>query len=1107
MKMLFKRMLLFGLAALCFLSVTAQKKQVTGTVRDADGNGVPSVTVKEKGTNNQTLTNASGTFKISVASNATLVFSSVGYETQEAAVAGAGSVDVVLKLSTKEISEVVVTSLGISKQQKSLGYAASTIKAADITKTAPTNFATALYGKAPGLQISAAPGGPTSGVYIQIRGVNSINFRSTPLIIMDGVPIHDDGFNNTNYWGDQRVRGNALLDLNPEDIENISVLKGAAAAALYGSEGTNGVVVITTKSGKGKKGFSVDFNANYFEDKVAYLPKVQNVRGAGFPVPWGVYSSDAQGFSSYTLNGTTYRTLIAGSLNFGPKFDGQPILCWDGQVRPYSAQSNRYEGLYQVAHNNTENVAITSGNENSNIRLSLTHQHSEGISIGSRNEKVTANLNSTMKLGKRYSIDLMVNYINQDIHNRPYMIDRMVNNFGGMLPVFDNGAWYQDKYQTSLGYRYVTGTGNSLTPAENLKINGYRGDILDYMWRVKKYNSNEYNNRLISSITNNIQILNNLSLRARISTDLTFNKSVDKNASEIPIAYGPSGGFGIGTNNYTILYGDVLLTYKKEITRDINLNVMGGYTADKENMYTTSVFTSGGLSTENWFDMKASYNTPYSSSAVQTSLVKDAFIGTVNLDYKNYLFVEGTVRRDRTSTMNPDKNSFVYPSVNAGFVLSDAVKLPKVFNYAKVRGSWGIVGNYPPAYAANIAYNTGNYGVQLSGTSPVLTTTTQNPFGNNGIKPEKKNEYEVGIEAKMFKNRLGFDMGYYSAKIVDQILNLSLPQSSGASSILTNIGTLQNRGFEFSLNATPVELKNFRWSFIFNYATNKNKILQLSTGSTELIHGDYDGNAYVIKSVVGQAMGDIYSHPTLVNAKGENIISDDGLYQADPNKMVKYGNAQPKGLGGFLNSFTYKNFTLDLSIDYKYGGSVIPTGLYWMTSRGITEESTKFMDAAHGGLTYYLDKNTGKGIQTTASVGPNGEVVMHDGMLLDGVLANGTKNTNVVSQAYYYWVTYNWGGPQYSPTTLYNLYIHKNNYIKMREMSLTYNLSSKLAGKVTAKKLSVSVFARNFFYLYRTIKDMDAEQLTSGANWVNNINNAGSQPSSRTIGIMLRASF
>ncbi|MGC4036584.1 MAG: SusC/RagA family TonB-linked outer membrane protein [Chitinophagaceae bacterium] len=1096
---------------LCIISNLAfgQQKTVSGTVKDETGQGLPGATVSEKGTSNQVLTNNAGSFNIKVKPGATLVISYIGFTAKELLADDRNNMAVTLEGgSSKALNEVVVTSLGISKQQRAIGYAQSTIKAEQITKTAPTNFATALYGKAPGVQVSAAPGGATAGVYVQIRGLNSINFRTTPLIIMDGVPIRDGDFNSGNYWGDGRVRSNGAVDLNPEDIESITVLKGAAAAALYGSEGTNGVLVVTTKKGK-SKGFTVDFSANYFQDKVAYLPRLQNVRGTGFPVPWGVYASDENGFGTYNLNGTDYRTMVTGSLNFGPKFDDQPILAWDGKVRPYSAQPNRYSALFQNANNATQNIALSNVTDITNTRIALTHQHTEGVSLGSKNERVTANINSTIKVGKKYTVDIKVNYINDHIHNRPFLIDRLVNNFTGMMPVFDNGNWYKEKYQTSLGYKYVTGSNQSATPDENLKIPNVRTDLLDYMWNVNKNQTDEYNNRLITSLTNTWQILSNLTLRGRISTDLTFDRTISKSYSSQPIAFGPSGSYGINTYNYNIFYGDVLLTYNKQITNDLGVTAVAGYTADKESSYTTSLGTRGGLSTENWFDMKASYSTPTypdNTNAVQAYLTKDAFLGTLNLNFRNYLYVEGTIRRDRTSTMYPTNNSFVYPSANAGFIISDAFKLPSVVSYAKLRASWGIVGNYPPAYSANVAYNASNYGVQSSGTNPVLATTTQNPFGNNFIKPEQKHELEFGLEGRLFKDRARFDVAYYEAKVVDQILSLTIPASSGATGILTNIGTLKNKGIEFTLGGTPIQSRNFSWDVTFNFASNKNRILKLTTGSNELLHSDNDGNAYQIKSLVGRPIGDIYSHPVLKDDKGQNIISSDGLYQADPNKMQNYGNVQAKGVGGLINTFTYKQFALDVNVDFKYGGYVIPTGFYWMTGRGITKESLNYMDTEHGGLTYYLDAN-GKGIQTTAAAGPNGEVVMHDGMLLDGVTNDGQKNTNVVSQAYYYWVTYNWGGPQYSPTTLYNLYIHRNDYVKMREIALTYNLTPKLAGKVFAKKLSLSVFGRNLFYIYRSIKDMDAEQLTTGNYWINNINNAGSQPATRTWGVMLRASF
>jgi TonB-linked SusC/RagA family outer membrane protein len=1089
------------------LVAAAQQKSVTGTVTDDQGTPIPNVSVLLKGSTSGVATNDNGKFSISVPGNSSVLeFSSVGYVSKEVPVGASSSLTVVLNSEQgQQMQGVVVTALGVKRQERSLGYATSTVSSSDIVKTAPTNFASALYGKVPGLQVSQSPGGSTSGVVMQLRGVNSISFSSTPLIILDGVPIRDGSFNNGNYWGDQRVRSNGLTDLNTEDIESVTVLKGAAAAALYGSEGKNGVLVLTSK--KAKKGFNVNFNATYFQNEVAYLPELQNVRGAGFPVPYGIYASGPDGFGSYTLDGTTYRTNLQAGLSFGPKFDGKPILSWDGKVRPYSPQPDRYKNLFQKGQNSSQNVSISSGTDKADIRLSLTHDNFEGVSKNSKDERLNANFTSTIKFSKNYSLDIMINYMNQHVHNRPYLVDRLINNFTGMMPAFDNGAWYYDKYRTSLGYKYVTGTNPSLTPDENLKIPNYRTDILDYVWNMMSNNEDDYNNRLISSITNNLTIIDGLTLRGKIATDATFNQTFSKNLSSQPVQYGPSGYYAQSNYNYSILYGDVLATYMRNITKDLEFSIMGGYSGRREKGMTTNVGTNGGLSVENKFDLSASYNTPFSSGGGQSYFTTDAFLGTLNFNYKNYAFIEGTIRRDRTSTMNPNNNSFVYPSVNASLVLSDMFKLPTVINYAKLRASWGTVGSYPQAYLANVAYNTGNLGVQLPGTNPVLTTSTiTNPYGNDNIRPEMKKTYEFGLAIETFERRLNFDFTYYHDNVYDLLINLSLPQSMGASTILSNVAQLSNNGFEANINAIPVRTKNFQWSLSLNYFSNKNKIDKLATGSDELIHSDNDGNAYQIKSVVGHPVGDIYVHPLLVNSKGQPIITSDGLYQQDPNKMVSGGNSQVKGAGGFNNTFSYKNFDLTLVTDFKYGGYVIPTGLFWMNSRGITKESLKYMDADHGGLSYYLDGDL-RGIPTSAAQGPNGETVLHDGMLLPGVTADGKENTNIISQAYYYWNIYNWGGPQYSPSALYYLYVQKNNYIKMREISLAYTLPTKMSEKVWAKRLTVSVFARNPFYIYRTIKNMDAEQLTTGNVWFNNISNAGSQPSTRTFGAMLRATF
>ena len=1087
------------------------KKSIQGIVTDSVGKGLMGVTVHLKSAKVNTITDANGSFKIDASSTDVIVFSSVGYETKEVPVGGETSISVTLTGSASSLEGVVVTSLGIAKQQRALGYATTNIKAEDITNAGSPNFATSLYGKAPGVRIGATPGGATSAVNITIRGINSITGKNQPLIVLDGIPIRDGEVSNNNYWGDQRLRGNGLLDINPEDIDNISILKGASAAALYGSEAVNGVVLITTKSGKGKKGFSVDVNANSTIDNVAYLPRYQNVRGPGAPLNVSNGGQAEDGFLYQDLDGdgvAETRGVLGYSINFGPKFDGQPTLTWDGNIRPYEAQIDNYAGLFQTAHSSSANVAMSQVSENSTVRFSLTRQDNEGVSLGAKNTKNIANLNTTLRFGKKFSADIMVNYINQHTHNRPYSIDRLMNNFAGMMGRFDNADWYLAKYHTSKGYRYVTGTNQSLTPDENIIYPGYRNDILDYVWRLKEHNEDEYSNRVIASLTNNWQIINGLKLRARIATDFTSERSESKQSTEKPLAFGYSGYYGLRTAISTYLYGDVLLTYTKKITPDIEMNIMGGYMANKGNTTVMQRGTSGGLSIENWFDLEASVNTPTSEDALsyRQKIVKDAYVGTINASYKNYLFVEANLRRDATSVMHPDKNTFAYPSVNSSIILSDAFKLPSFISYGKVRAAWGIVGNYPDIYLANIAYDQNTLGVQQTGGSSVLYTNLSSTFGNDGIKPETKHEIEFGLEAKFLNNRIGLDISYYNGQIRDQILPITTAATTGATSVLTNVGTLRNKGLEIALNGTPVKTRNFSWEAGVNFAFNKNVVEKLANNATELLHADYDGNAAQLKSVVGQPMGDFYAHPVATDSKGEWIVDPNGMYKVDPDKMVKIGNAMPKVVGGIFNTFNYKSFSLDVMMDFRLGGYVMPTAINWMISRGLLEESLNYMDKEHGGLTYYED-GSGNRIQTDAAQGPNGETVYEDGILLPGVKTDGSANDYIASSADYYWTVYNWGGPQYSPNTRYELYIKKNSYVKLREISLGYSIPVRLANKIGAKKLQLSVFGRNLFYLCRTLKDLDAEQTTAGSRWSQNLTNVGTNPSTRSFGVMLRASF
>ncbi|MNQ31180.1 Vitamin B12 transporter BtuB [compost metagenome] len=1108
-KLLYESLLVF-LMVLCFQNAKAQNTTISGVITDNTNAPVPSAIVREKGTKVETITDENGAFTISVREGATIIVSSIGYKTTE--LKAADGIKIRLASGTNELDGVTVTALGQSKKNKAIGYATSVIKADALVKTASPTIANGLYGKAPGVRITSTPGG-AGAINIQIRGLNSIGGRTQPLIILDGVPIRDGEVNNNDYWNAPRVKNNGLADINPEDIENISILKGASAAALYGSDAVNGVVLITSKTGKGKKGLGIDFSTSYSGNEIAYLPRFQYERGQGYANP--AFNPSAylapDGFAHYDTNGdgvNDMRGVPNSSVNFGNWFDGQPIMTWDGVVRPYSAQRDGYKNMFQNSWDGTTNFAITNSTENSNIRFSYTHIESAGLSMGNHNKKNNFNVNTSFKTGK-LKTDVIVSYLNQNMDNRTFAMDRLVNNFTGMLSPFDNGDWYKAKYKTSLGYKYVQGlSGQSLTPGENIIRNGFKADIGDYFWNTNANQQEEITNRLIASVTETLSITKDLSLRGRISTDLTSVNIENKNPVEIPLIYqfggDRAGSYSVESQDYNILYGDLLLSYNKKLNEDFGIGAVFGYSATQETGKLLSRSTNGGLSVEGWYDVAASIGLANSTSR-KTEVLKDAIFGTLSGSYKNYLFIEGTIRKDRISTMHPNDNAFTYPSVNTSFVLSDAVELPEVISYAKMRGSWGIVGNYPEMYQSNIAFTQTSLGTQGT-TGPVLITTSSDRYGNEGIKPEMKNEFEVGFETKFFERRLGLDFSYYNAKIKDQILNLTLAPTTGASSILANVGELSNQGFEIALTGSPFRTESFSWDVTLNWAKNKNKLVSLNSGATEYLHADYDGSAAQLKSVVGEPMGGLYAHPIRTDANGNKMVDSDGFYMLDGDKWEKYGTAMPKGVGGLLNSFTYKSFTLDVSVDYSYGGYLMPTGVNWMKSRGLTEETLNYSTNERGGLTYYLDGGKGVQVPNSATAGPAGQTLYRDGMLMDGVAPDGTQNTNVVSQAGYYALTYNWGGPQYG-NSRYELYIQKNDYVKLRELSLAFNVPASYASKIGATKLSLSLFGRNLFYIYRTIKDMDAEATTSGTRWEQNVNNAGLTPSTRSYGVMLRASF
>ena len=1083
------------LSVLCIQFTWAQQKiTLTGVVKDSKGSALPGVSVSEKGTSNGTMTDQSGGFKLSANSAGTLVFSYMGYLKQEVAVGNNTNLNISMAEDPKALQEVVVTAMGIKRETRALGYAVSTVTSKELTQTGSTNFASALYGKAAGVKIVSAPGGASSAVAVQIRGVSSYNGNTQPLYVVDGVPIRNFNSLTQSSFGtsNNRIDGNGALDINPEDIESLSVLKGASATALYGSEATNGVVVITTKKGsKGAHGIGVDVNYIYNQEKLASTPDYQETYGPGYdaqtnltiPASWDGWVTETDG-SKHPF----YRAYA----QFGPKFDGRDVIYWDGSTKKYSAVKDNYKDFYQTGHNSALNVAMSNASDAGNYRFSYTRTDYKSIMPGSNLYKNNFNFNGTLNLSKRISIDIVSTYNNNFTHNRPEALGNLFGSFDGFASRMDDMNTYKTKYQTTSGYKYVRFNNFNYDQDQRFAYNMRATNLLDYMWNNLRNSYDETQNRFINSVTLNVGILDNLRFRARAGGDFTTVNIEDEEHNDKPVSLGYSGRYWKQGRINNVIYGDALLTYSPKVTKDLGLSVTGGLTGRKQNYNYQSTSTDGGLVNENWFSLSSSANN-ISTSTARAEQVDVATFGILNLNYKSFLYVEGTARYEGTSTLAKGLNTYFYPSFNAGFVFSDVVKLPKFWSYGKLRASYGLVGNHPSIYQTNIAYN--QYGVLYNQSNVIYQQPTHNQFGNQDLKSEQKREAELGLETKFIDGKLGVDVSYYNNKVKDQILFATTPSSSGATSQLVNAGTLANYGVEAAINATPVSGKDFRWSTRFNFAVNRNKLVELNGGLTSLTENFEGGGFAISRSEVGDPLGNIYVHPMTTDDKGNRLVGSNGLYSVNTADYVLAGNIMPKVVGGFSNTFSYKSFSLDVTLDYRFGGVITSIPTYYQIGGGLYNSTLKYRDAAHGGIAYNVVDEASANYVAAAGGTRN------DGLILPGVKADGTPNDKVVSAANYYLSNYGWRDGDYSAAVM------KNNYIKVREVALTYNMPKSIVEKLHFQGVQLSLIGRNLFYVYKSLPYGLDPEVAVGSRWLDQgVDNGGAGPT-RSLGASLRARF
>lgn len=1100
-------------------AISQQNGKVTGIVED-DFGPVAGASVVIKGTTNGSITDMDGKFNLEGIKNGDIIqISFIGYSTQEIPYTGQTSLTIKLVEDTQKLDEVVVTAMGIKKDAKKLGYAVSTIDAGELVKTGTPDFATSLYGKASGVRIQAAPGGGTSSVSITVRGLSSISGSTQPLIVMDGIPIHNGEANNSDYWAQQRVKSNGLVDINPSDIENISILKGAAASALYGSEAANGVVMITTKSGKNASGLGVDFSANVSFDKVAYMPTIQKEFGPGYDNAL-LYSSGNEfeqttGFQNTRTdrNGNTVITPRNTSYSWGPAYDYTTQLYnWNGETRTYAPiDHNQWNDIFQTGINQTYNLAITNGTEKGNMRFSYTYTDVTPTQLNSYNNKHNFALSGSQTILKGLKVDYSANYMRQYIKNRTYRIDQLLSSFNGMFSGYDDLSAMKNTIVTSQGYRNDTYTsGNVLNLDEAWEYSPYFSYMGErYLWNLFGKEQYENNNRFIASVTPSWEITPGLSVRGRLSTDLTFNEEENKNHTEVPnvlkTAGNYTGSYSLSNDKYEIYYGDIMLMFDRTFGEKYNVTANAGWSGRQERQMMTSVSTRGGLSVENWFHLNASALSPATPSMTKLSLLKTAFFATASLGYDSWAYLEGSVRQEKTSTLAPGNNTFFYPSINGSVIYTSLLKenTPSWWDYGKVRVSYGIVGNAPAVYKATTGYT------QKAADSYIYNQISLSELGNNEIKPEKKYEFELGWENKFLQNRLGFELSFYHNKIKDQILNTTTAASSGGTSIWMNVGELKNVGVEMSMYGTPIQNKDWQWDVRANWSWNRNEVLKLIDGVNSIDHTTVDNGAAVLQSYVGQPMGDWYVYGTKKDENGNKIVDENGLYVVDFSKRVKAGNAMPKLVGGFSTSLSYKNFFMDATIDFRIGGDVLNKPYQYMSALGTLESSLEGRDAAHGGLSWYADGNNladpSKRHLTNQAAGTtvNGCTVYDNGVIQSGVKQDGTANDIIATVGETWYNQYGWG---YDGNITYENSIQANTYFKMRELSLGYSLPQNITSKFGCKNLMVSVYGRNLFYFYKSLKELDPES-TDGTNWTNQALISGSTATTRSFGFSIRGSF
>jgi TonB-linked SusC/RagA family outer membrane protein len=867
---------------------------IHGTVLDENGVALPGVSVKVKGTTTGTQTDINGHFSINIPDNAVLVFSFVGYETKEVPTAGKTAITVNLVPTSKGLNEVVVTALGIKKDERKLGYSVTTVGGDLLDQAKETNVANSLEGRVAGLSINGTSGGPGSSVRILLRGVTSQGGAGSPLFVINGVPMDNSQRGASSEWGGADY-GDGIANINPDDIESMTVLKGQSASALYGSRAANGVILITTKTGKKNSSFGVEYNTNYQLDHVQNNLDFQQVYGQGQ-------------FGAKPL--TANDALNDGSLAWGAKLDGSQVIQFDGKMYPYSAVKNNALSFYNVGNTFTNTVAVTGGGDSGSYRLSASDLNNNSVVPNSGLNRKTFNFNGIEEVTPKLEVNIVANYLVDYEKNKPSLSDgpSNPNNVQFLAP-------NEDQKILAPGYN-AAGVETQFTD-DNYVTNPY--------FAAYKFSSDTWRDRLISSLSAKYSFTKWLYAQIRIGYDNINDKRID--ITPTGTGYNSAGTMDQINGKTTEQNSDLLIGAKHDLIKNLlNVDVSAGASVRKHEDEGTSI-SGGGANFIIPFFYSLS-NLPSRSSGVNyDELQTNSAYYTADFGIKDFLVLSTTGRYDTYSTL-PDNNRGIFsPSVSGSFIFSDLYHMDGV-DFGKIRLSYAQTSGEPADTYADAVY----YGINnsINGTPAAgFSNTLPNLF----LKPYTLSEIEAGAEMKFWGDRLGFDAAFFARKTKNEITQAGIDDATGYTSHYVATGATQNRGVELELHGTPVKTADFSWTPSFNFTYVKNKILKTDdVGNPEVLGTDRPLNGANLAFVVGLPGPQVMAHDYLRNASGQIIFDASGLPEEGPQTAM--GSTVPKIYGGLNNNFSYKRFNLGFLIDYRYGNKILSSTAYYSIYRG-----------------------------------------------------------------------------------------------------------------------------------------------------------------------------